>query len=483
MVGENFEVSVAPIRIDAKPADAIQQAIDAKGYSLDLAEPYIEDDGSPAVAMVWQRSRLDLETLEDWKKEEPALGSELEKKFFSRSTTIWKYPSRPVLPETDEDLQRIHSDIMRCVDKYVEYPNALLPSVFATWIMGSYLITFAPRSPLWSMFGPTGAGKGQVQDVVKYLAYRGIKLINPTPAVLFRWSDQYRLTFALDELNDKDHESFQQIMNFIKGAFDGTPIPRFNNDSHEVDLFQTQVFIAPSFKDKHPKEDVKNRGLLITMRQNGASKDVIPKEDSPDFVPRGAEFTELRARLMGLRLRALSDAEFIDGYMERVHQEGTPKALGFDRRPKDIAVSLLLPAIMSGEKRSLIKIIKQSTAEARFDNNSTLTALVQHALEDECDGRQGRVEDGTMEKSTIYRVLEIKARLEREMKDTGDLKESDTLETQKVTNALKTLGYRLTRKGGGKNTPTLNLADEQNIQAYASNKALYSLEKDETEAD
>jgi hypothetical protein len=393
--------------------------------------------------MVWARSRLDLKTLEEWKKEEPTLGKELEQRFFSKNIPIWHYPSRPILAASDEDLQRIHSDIVLCVDRYVEHPHVLLRSAFATWLMGSYLIMFAPRSPLWSLYGPTGAGKGQLEDMVKYLAYRGIKLINPTPAVLFRWSDQYHLTFALDELNDKDNESFTQIMSFIKGAFDGTPVPRYNNETGEVDLFQTRVFVAPSFKDRHPKEDVKNRGILETMRQNNVSKDLVPKDDTP-------KFREIRARLMGLRLRALTDSEFIARYMEKVQREGTPQALGFDRQPKDIAVSLLLPAIMSKQKGPLLKIIRKSTAEARFDNNSTFTGGVQHTLESQVDAREAKVGGGVMNLDPIYRVLEIKATLESEMKDTGELKANDTLDTRKVTNALKTLGYLLARKGGGK---------------------------------
>ena len=42
---------------------------DTKGYSLDLAEPYIEEDGSPAAALIWNGAHLKLKTLEDWKRE------------------------------------------------------------------------------------------------------------------------------------------------------------------------------------------------------------------------------------------------------------------------------------------------------------------------------------------------------------------------------------------------------------------------------
>ena len=49
---------------------------------------------------------------------------------------------------------------------------------------------------------------------------------------------------------------------------------------------------------------------------------------------------------MGLRLKALSDHQFLEEAVKKVQELGTPEALGFDRRPRDIAVSLLLPAVM-----------------------------------------------------------------------------------------------------------------------------------------
>ncbi len=71
-------------------------------------------------------------------------------------------------------------------------------------------------------------------------------------------------------------------------------------NSDEVMEYHIEGFTAISFKDRFPPRTVQNRAIYFIMRQNSAHKELVPS-DSP-------EHQELRARMMGLRLK-LPDRE------------------------------------------------------------------------------------------------------------------------------------------------------------------------------
>lgn len=430
---------------------------DDLGYSLDLAEPYIDEDGNHSVALIWNGTNLKLRTVDEWKKDEPEIGKYLETLYFPHGKQRWKYPSTPTLPDGYGDVRRLHIEIQRCNDDYIEFPESAWPSVFATWIMGSYLVPFLPRSPVLPIFGPSGSGKGQVLDQIHLLGYRGKKYLDPTPAVLYRQADKWKMTFALDEIQDKDQESFRAIMSIVKGSYDGSSVPRCNSDSGDIDDFDSRGFFAISFKDHHPKEDVKNRGILLTMQENEITKKLVP-DDS-------IEHRELRGRLMGLRFKCLTDPEFIGEVLKKVEIKGAPEALGFDRRPRDKAVSLLIPAIMSEQEDELIEIIGKSANEARDENNSTFVALVQHAF--------SNLTGPKTNPPRFYPVLAIRAHLQEELQADGELKDNQKLQTRKVTDALKTLGYDLVRKNG--NNPFIDRESKHNIASFEINQKKFAI--------
>lgn len=283
-------------------------------------------------------------------------------------------------------------------------------------------------------------------------------MIDPTPAVLFRLADRWRMTFALDELQDKDKDSFREIMSIVKGSYDGTSVYRCDSNNDGVEEFRTRSFFSISFKDHHPKEDVKNRGILLTMQQNGTPRSLVP-DDSPEHV-------NLRAQLMGIRLQALSDPQFLAEVQKKAVERGTPEALGFDRRPRDIAGSLLIPAIMFRQEIELINIIQKSNAEARDATNSTFLARAQHELEELIEGLDSPVK--------YYPILTLRNYLQDILQVEGELKDNQKLPTRWVTDALKTLGYEIVRRGG--NAPFLDLESVQNRNALETNRKKYAID-------
>ena len=429
------------------------------GFDFSFVEPYIDDNGNPGVAIIWN-GNVNNWTIAEMKANEELseAGEWFEEIYFSSARSPWRYPSPPVVPESFDDVRRLHIDIQRCNDQYIEFPDSAWASVFATWIMCSYLVPFIDRSPVLLIFGPSESGKGQVLDQVDRLAYRGTKMISPTSAVLFRWADKWGPTFALDELQDLDRESYKANMNMVKGAFDGTPVYRCMSDSHEPTSYQTRGFIALSLKGSHPAEDVKNRGILFTMRRNEEPKDLVPDDSD--------EHRDLRARLIGLRLKMLTDDAFREEALKAARERAAPEALGFDRRPRDIALSLLLAAVLSGQEEELIETIGKSSSEARDEDNSTFLARVQHGVEKEWEGRQEQ----------YLSILDIKSKVQYDMEGNGELKRSDILKTRTVTGAIKTLGYETVRRTA--NAPFIDTLSKSNNAAYETNRKRYPLNRE-----
>jgi hypothetical protein len=433
------------------------------GYSLKLAEPYWEDNGTPAAALIWNKDHLKFKTIEEWKKDEPEIGEYLEKEYFPEKGQRWFYPPRPVLPSNYDEIRRLHIDLQRCNEQYIEFPNDAWPSAFVTWTMGSYLVEFSPRSPLLPIFALTNSGKGQVQGQIERTAYRGKKYLQPTPATLFRQADRYRMTFALDEIQDLDRESLRQVLNLAKGSFDGTSVPRYNPDTQEVDEFTTRSFFAISFKTHRPKEDVTNRGILLTMRMNNTPKHPVEVDTDED--------KELRGRLMGLRLKALSEPQFLEAASKEAIRIGAPEALGFDRRPKDIAMSLLLPAIMSKQTDELIEVIRDSNAEARDAVNSTFHARVQFVIEE----LWSELGESPKTKPKMYVSPNIRDRVLESLREEGEQKELCNLTTQRITGAVKSLGYT-TEIGTGGNK-FIDLGSKRNLAAFESNRMKFGFQQ------
>lgn len=431
------------------------------GYDFSLAEPFIDDDGNPSVALIWN-GRVNFWTIEDMKRdaELSEAGKWFEERYYSSSRLPWRYPSIPILPESLDDVWRLHVDIQRCNDQYIEFPDSAWSSVSATWLMGSYLVPFMDRSPVLLIFGPSESGKGQVLDQVDRLGYRGTKMISPTPAVMFRWTDRWTPTLALDELQDSAREDYRAVMNIVKGSYDGTPVFRCEPNSYEVCSYQTRGFMALSLKGSQPAEDIKNRGILFTMRRNEHPKALVP-EDSD-------EHRELRARLVGLRLNMLTDRAFREEALRRVKERGRPEALGFDRRPRDIALSLLLPALLSGQEEELIETIRKSSDEAKDEDNTTFLARVHHCLEEEWESDQER---------QYISVLAVKDRVRYDMEGDGELKPNEKLATKRVTDAVKSLGYRMKRRTA--NVNFIDTLDKHNLDAYETNRKRYPLNREE----
>ncbi len=435
-----------------KPLNKEEQKIALLGYDIQGAEPYQCDNGELGVATVAMNGSLKLRSISDWKSVDDKLGEYLESKF---QKVFWYLPDEPNLAEDDPDL---YTDIIRCVSQYIDFGNDNTAPVLASWLIGSYFPYELHKSPLLWIFGPPGSGKGNVLDEVKLLGYRGFKFTRPTPAVLYRLADWFTPTMAIDELQDLDKETLGSTWNVLKCAYDGTPIARCNNDNSDLDFFQTRAFMAFATKITVPPQDVQERSIMVGMKK--ATMDIpAPLEDRIH--------RELRTRLFALRLRLRSEPNKIAYWnqeadsasqKEYCHGEAVTKLIG---RPRDMARSLLFPALMFNDPDPIFEMVLEGEYVAAQEMRDSFMATVQYSIEEAWKISAGKVWIETV-KENVVNLLREK----------GDYDEKRELKTRAITTTVTTLNYMIERGSGNK--PYISIASKKNIEAYQKNCASFS---------
>ncbi len=187
--------------------------IDSKGYDLEFAEPYLEENGEIGVMLLYN-GHPNFKTVKEWTKEDKEIGGYLSKRF-DKGHIFWSLPNRPNVDD-DRDL---HTDIMRAIDPSVDLHDDRLLPAYNIWLIGTAFHDLLPKSPHLILTGPTTSGKGRLLSFINLLAYRGGVQSNPTWAVMARMSGWYNMTFGLEETQDKEQD-LTQIWNACKNAFD-----------------------------------------------------------------------------------------------------------------------------------------------------------------------------------------------------------------------------------------------------------------------
>ncbi|NLT36724.1 MAG: bifunctional DNA primase/polymerase [Methanomassiliicoccus sp.] len=416
-------------------------------YDLEHAEIY-KEDGKLGAALIKDGIEIEFHTVKEWQEIDDKIVKYLHYKFLSMDELPWNLPEKP---EINEDSSLL-TDIMRCNDEYIEFPDDITPASLAIWQISTAFVPFIPRSPLLSLFGPPISGKGQILDQIYLIGYRGFKMSRPTPAVLYRGSHWNKTTWAMDELQDLGQEDWNSCMNILKCTYDGTPIPRCNWTNTGLDIFRLRPFMAVSYKDQVPPNDVMSRSISITMPRGAGNKILVDETE---------EHIQLRSRLLALRLRLFTRPDLVKEYRDKATETLNLDEVGLKNRPKDIANSLLFAGSMFNQTEEIIELIKQSTEKEIEQSKDTFEAFVYYGLDELWKD---------FHKDKIYTTF-VRERVAQTLFDLGDLKDKADLTTRRVNKALYILGYKLPR--GGQHIPYIDKLDRTNIKAHEVNGRRY----------
>jgi DNA polymerase I-like protein with 3'-5' exonuclease and polymerase domains len=158
-------------------------------------------------------------------------------------------------------------------------------------VLESYLVDcFNALGIIWVRSAEKRCGKSTLLDVMEKLVLRPLLCITASPASLYRLIEKYHPSLIVDEADNFGSEN-EDIRKIANGGYErGRRVPRVNNDTGEVELFDTFGFkILASIGSIH--ETVEDRSITIHMTRKSWTTEV---EDISDLS--GTEFEEFKRK-------------------------------------------------------------------------------------------------------------------------------------------------------------------------------------------
>src|SRR5262249_18554869 len=107
------------------------------------------------------------------------------------------------------------------------------------WTAGTYVFPAFPTYPYLQLTGEKGSGKTKVQDILECVAFNGLKVVDPTPAVLFRIVHSLRPTLLIDEVEGMNADDAKEVRSIINAGYKcGATVPRCEGEGHELRFFE-----------------------------------------------------------------------------------------------------------------------------------------------------------------------------------------------------------------------------------------------------
>lgn len=437
-----------------------------------IAEPYAEEDGEVGFAIIENpdNPKVNCEPLSETKQEDPKLHN-----FLLRAANRIYWTSRdcplPGKPQVDKDDSDLFKDLTQFIAGHVEFTDDRYCHLLAAWVLCSWIVENMRYAPRIILYGPTRSGKSRALKTIRLLSYRGMDLVNPSGAALFRIIELYSPTVLIDEYHALTGDRAAEVDLLFKGGYEsGSKIPRARREGGEIDFFDAFSFLAVSTK-RLPAEDLQNRSILISMleKRNASIRRRIDFERA----------RELRGRLLAFRLKVLSGRIDLIEAIENacMAAEGTVSidgdAITLDDRGIDTASDLLIPCCLFCTVDEVLHIIAVSQGRAQTELLETFEAQTFFALQAAMKtAKMNDIEGNPVVCPVKMSTRNIAEQLNQDMIIQGEVEEgSRPVPTRKVTQAIKVLGFSIKR--GAQNLSYLNPANfasvyEANLRKYGA---------------
>ena len=329
--------------------------------------------------------------------------------------------------------------------------------VMAAYILMTYFYDVFTAIPFLWLYGPYGSGKTRANMTATFMSRRGVMILNPSDASLYRLSDAVGATIGIDESALTDNQALIIAGSYKKGA----AVPRAEVTRHGIvlKLFESVVPRIFSFKDL-PKEDYLLQRIIGVQMEKGRPK---KKED-----PLPIEYREIRDTLYLLRLLGLSqilDAKKKAGeILDACELEG---------REREIWWPLLTAAILGGFEDRVLDYMaedleKRLKSEDIYVEEKTVLAAIEEFFKEieDIEGRkkrialfmtrdlQNKILRRTLEEESCFDITEKSGGEEIEVIKPECRKRAEELRRkwspQKIGKVLERLGFNEYRKAEGK---------------------------------
>jgi hypothetical protein len=197
-----------------------------------------------------------------------------------------------------------YEKVKRVVKKYVDQNEPII-NIITIDILFSYFQDRFPTTHYLFFIGNNGVGKSVIGEVMEILAYRGVKMTDPSPPNIFRLLGKVQpgqCTLIMDEVEKIDNNV--EIMNILKtGYSQGGKVPKVNTNTYNQEFFNTyspKVFLSERLPHNYTARGVLDRTFPITCVMG------TPREDIKEVLMtqgiRGNQYLkELNEEIMNLR--------------------------------------------------------------------------------------------------------------------------------------------------------------------------------------
>jgi putative DNA primase/helicase len=272
--------------------------------------------------------------------------------------------------------------------QHVVFPDEAA-SATALWLAFAWTHDAATHSPMLLVTSAErDSGKTTLLGLVNLLAPRGLMVIDPSPAVLYRLVEKWKPTLVVDEADDqfKENPPLRAVVN--SGWTRGAGVPRCDPDTNEPEIFPTFGPKAIGMKGRSIPDTTMSRSITIEMVRKKPGERVADFEHLDD-----AGLKALRqqlARWAADSTDTLRGArpEMPEGFQNRLAANWRPLLAIADRAGGDWprlgreAAAALAPKDSSSVSVTLLEDIKATFADKKIDRLwSTPIAEALHTLE------------------------------------------------------------------------------------------------------
>jgi len=198
-------------------------------------------------------------------------------------------------PSFTDLLIRVRDELTR----HIEFAHPKTASLIACWVVGTYFHPLFTTFPRLNITGPKRTGKSKILQVIAAIAFNGLWIVAPTPAILFRLIEPLRPTFCLDEMESLDKQERKAIDSIINAGYKaGATVPRTEGDAANRRVEGYATFAPMALAGIAGLHDVLADRAITVRTQRGLDKTKLNSEVQPDNPP----YPELRALAYRLAL-------------------------------------------------------------------------------------------------------------------------------------------------------------------------------------
>ena len=379
---------------------------------------------------------------------------------------VYSFPSLEVFEKTrqalSEDIEVPSWAIMgeKVVEKLKEsvyLPDERKYYVMAAYVLMTYFYDVFTAVPFLWLYGPYGSGKTRTNKTITFMSRRGVFVIKPSEAVIYRLADAVKATIGFDESIINEDQTLIIAGSYKKGA----TVPRAEVTKYGIILkfFDSFVPWIFSFADL-PSVDYLLQRIIGIQMEKGRPK----KKEDPDPV----EYKEIRENLYLLRLLGLPQI------LEAKKKAGEIlDACDVWGREKEIWWPLLTAAILGGFEDKVLDYMAEDIEKRRkrediYAEEKTVLAAIEEFFKEigDIEGEkkrialfmtrdlQNKILRRTLEEESCFDIAERSSGEEIEIIKPECRKRAEELRKkwspQKIGKVLERLGFNEYRKAEGK---------------------------------